>query len=104
MVRRGEVWWVRLDPTVGHEIRKTRPCMVVSPDQLNRHGISIIVPLTSSDKRRFRVATAVAGKPGAAAIDQVRAIDHTRLARRIGDADLKVLAAVLTTLREMFAD
>ncbi len=104
MVRRGEVWWVRLDPTVGHEIRKTRPCLVVSPDQLNRHGISVIVPLTSSDKRRFRVSTSVSDKPGAAAIDQVRAIDHARLGRRIGNADPKVLTAVLATLREMFEE
>ncbi|WP_298745139.1 type II toxin-antitoxin system PemK/MazF family toxin [uncultured Brevundimonas sp.] len=104
MVRRGEVWWVRLDPTVGHDIRKTRPCLVVSPDQLNRHGISVIVPLTSSDQWRFRVSTSVAGKPGAAAADQVRAIDHTRLGRRIGDADPKVLTAVLAILREMFED
>ncbi|MDP1913421.1 type II toxin-antitoxin system PemK/MazF family toxin [Brevundimonas sp.] len=72
------------------EIRKTRPCLVVSPDQLNRHGSSVIVPLTSSEKRRFRVSTSVTGKPGAAAADQVRAIVHARLGRRIGDAAPKV--------------
>lgn len=104
MVRRGEVWWVRLDPTLGHEIQKTRPCLVVSPDQLNRHGMCVIVPLTSSEKRRFRVSTAVAGKPGAAAADQLRAIDHGRLGRRIGEADPKVLSAVLATLRAMFEE
>ena len=98
------MWWVRLDPTLGHEIQKTRPCLVVSPDQLNRHGMCVIVPLTSSEKRRFRVSTAVAGKPGAAAADQLRAIDHGRLGRRIGDADPKVLSAVLATLRAMFEE
>lgn len=104
MVKRGEVWWVRLDPTIGHEIRKTRPCLVVSPDQMNRHGSSVIVPLTSGEGRRFRVRTSVSGKPGAAAADQVRTIDHARLGRRIGDADPSVLTAVLATLREMFED
>lgn len=104
MVRRGEVWWVRLDPTVGHEIQKTRPCLVVSPDQLNRHGMCVIVPLTSSEKRRFRVSTAIAGKTGAAAADQLRAVDHSRLGRRIGEADPKVLAGVLATLRAMFEE
>lgn len=98
------MWWVKLDPTVGHEIRKTRPCLIVSPDQLNRNGISLIVPLTSSEKRRFRVSTAVAGKPGAAAADQLRAIDHSRLGRRIGEVDPKILSAVLATLREMFEE
>ncbi len=104
MPKRGEVWWVRLDPTVGHEIRKTRPCLIVSPDELNRHGVSVIVPLTSGAKRRFRVPTSVSGKSGAAAADQVRSIDHTRLGRRIGEADPKVLTAALATLREMFED
>lgn len=104
MVRRGEVWWVRLDPTVGPEMQKTRPCLVVSPDELNRHRMCVIVPLTSSEKRRFRVSTAVMGRPGAVAADQLRAIDHGRLSRRIGEVDPKVLAAVLSVLREMFED
>lgn len=104
MVRRGEVWWVRLDPTVGHEIQKTRPCLVVSPDELNRHRMCVIVPLTSSERGRFRVSTAVAGKPGAAAADQLRAIDHSRLGRRIGNADPKVLTDTLATLRAMFEE
>lgn len=104
MVRRGEVWWVRLDPTVGHEIRKTRPCLVVSPDQMNRHGILVIVPLTSGTERRFRVPTSVSGKIGAAAVDQIRSLDRTRFGRRIGEADPAVLSAVLAVLQEMFAD
>lgn len=104
MIRRGEVWWVRLDPTVGHEIRKTRPCLVVSPDAMNRHGASIIVPLTSNEHRRFRVPTSVGGKRGAAAADQVRTVDHARFGRRIGDADPAILTATLATLREMFEE
>ena len=105
MVARGDVWWVRLNPTVGHEIQKTRPCLIVSPDVMNRSGVSIIVPLTGGGPhRRFRVPTSVAKKPGAAAVDQVRVIDHARLGRRIGEAEQKVLQAVLATLREMFED
>ncbi len=77
---------------------------MVSPDQLNRHGMCVIVPLTSSEKRRFRVSTAVSGQSGAAAVDQVRAIDHGRLGRRIGEVDPSILNAVLATLRAMFED
>lgn len=104
MPKRGEVWWVKLDPTVGHEIRKTRPCMIVSPDEINRHGTCIVVPLTSSQGRRYRVATSISEKPGAAAVDQVRMIDHTRLGRRIGEAEAGILSATLAVLREMFEE
>lgn len=104
MVKRGEVWWIRLDPTLGHEIRKTRPCLIVSPNQMNQHGTSVIVPLTSGAQRRFRVPTSVVDKPGAAAADQVRTVDHVRMGRRIGDIEPAVLSSVLATLREMFED
>ena len=105
MAERGEIWWIKLDPTVGHEIHKTRPCVIVSPDAMNRSGTSIIVPLTGGGAhRRFRVPASVQDKPGSAAVDQIRTIDHARLGRRIGEADPRLLRDILAVLREMFED
>ncbi len=90
---------------MGHEIRKTRPCVIVSPDEMNRSGTSVIVPLTGSGAhRRFRIPASVQDKQGSAAVDQVRTIDHARLGRRIGEADPRLLRDILAVLREMFED
>jgi mRNA interferase MazF len=101
--RRGEVWLVNLDPIVGREIAKTRPGIVVSPDELNAHlGTVIVAPLTTTIKRwPFRVAVRFARRNGSIGLDQMRAIDRGRLVRRIGKIDA---APVLSVLREMFAD
>lgn len=104
MALRGEVWWVKLDPTVGHEIQKTRPCLIVSPNEMNRHGTAIVLPLTTGPRRRFRIPTSVSGKTGAAAADQIRTIDHARLGRRVGAIDQAVLTQILAVLRQMFED
>ena len=81
-MKRFEVWLVNLDPTIGSEIKKTRPAVIVSPDELNRHlRTVIVVPLTPGKTYPFRVATKVHGKPGVAAVDQVRTIDKQRLPR-----------------------
>ena len=100
---RGEVWLVNLDPVVGREIAKTRPGVVVSPNELNAHlGTVIVAPLTSTIKPwRFRVPVRFARRNGSIALDQMRAMDRTRLVRRLGRVDVKPMLAVL---REMFAD
>jgi len=100
---RGEVWLVNLDPIVGREIAKTRPGVVVSPDELNAHlGTVIVAPLTSTIKPwPFRVPVRFARRNGAIALDQMRAMDRTRLVRRLGRVDA---APILAVLREMFAD
>lgn len=103
-VGRGQAWWVNLDPTIGSEIRKARPAVIVSPDDLNAHlNTVVVVPLTRGKPYPFRVPTTVEGKPGVAAVDQVRAIDRQRLVRRIKTLKPDELNAILDALVEMFA-
>ena len=101
--RRGEVWLVNLDPVVGREIAKSRPALVVSPDELNAHLDTVIAcPMTSTVRPwPFRVDTVFARRRGSIAIDQVRVLDRERLVRRLGRLDPQ---PVLARLREMFAD
>lgn len=102
--RRGEVYLVQLDPTVGAEMQKTRPAVVVSPDELNQHlSTVVVVPLTTGRVYPFRPATRVRGKDGVAAVDQVRAVDQRRLTRKVGTLDARTLQRVLETLGELFA-
>ena len=104
-VGRGDLYLVTLDPTQGREIRKTRPCVVVSPDELNAHLATVIVaPLTTgSHPYPFRIPCRVAGKTGQVVLDQIRTVDRGRLVRRLGRLPPAALRAVLTVLQEMFA-
>jgi mRNA interferase MazF len=103
-VRRGEVWWVDLDPTRGSEIRKTRPAVVLSVDALNRaRRTVVVVPLSSSPDPRPPIVVAVpsAGEDSVAVCDQVRAVDKGRLARmkgRLSDVDLRAIEDGLRTI------
>ena len=105
-VRRGDVFLVDLEPTRGGEIRKTRPCLVVSPDELNANlRTYIVAPLTTgSHECPFRVPCRLQRKRGHAVLDQLRTVDRDRLLRRMGRLQEPVLARVLEVLREMFAD
>ncbi|MCC5829815.1 MAG: type II toxin-antitoxin system PemK/MazF family toxin [Phycisphaeraceae bacterium] len=99
----GQVWWVSLDPTIGGEIRKTRPAVIVSPDELNAHLNTVVVmPLTTGRVYPFRIPTKVQGKPGVAAVDQVRTIDKRRLAKKIRTLKPAELHRILDALNEMF--
>ncbi len=104
-VRRGDVCLVNLNPTRGREIRKTRPCVVVSPDELNAHLRTFIVaPMsTGSHPYPFRVPCRFAGKVGHVVLDQVRTVDQERLVRPLGRLGGGTLARVLAVLQEMFA-
>ena len=103
-MKRFEVWIVNLDPIVGSEIKKTRPAVIVSPDELNSHlQTVVIVPLTTGRSYPFRIATRVQGKPGVAAVDQVRAVDKRRLVKQIGTLRGNTAKRVLAVLEEMFA-
>lgn len=104
-VNRGEVYLVDLNPTRGSEIRKMRPCVVVSPDELNAHLRTFIVaPLTTGGHPYpFRVACRFGGKAGSVVLDQIRAVDHERLARRLGRLAPTTTARALAVLQEMFA-
>ena len=105
MVRRGEIWLVNLDPTVGSEIKKSRPCVVVSPAELNDHLRTVIAaPMTSKGSAApFRVALTHGGTKGLILLDQVRTVDKARLAKKLGAVSAKTLAATLATLQEVFA-
>jgi mRNA interferase MazF len=102
--KRGEVHLVGLDPTRGREIRKTRPCVVVSPDELNAHLQTVIVaPLTSAGKPYpFRVPGRFENRSGHVVLDQIRTVDLERLLRRLGTLSPRELESTLSVLREMF--
>jgi mRNA interferase MazF len=103
-MKRFDVWLVNLDPTVGSEIKKTRPGVIVSPDELNSHlQTVVVVPLTTGRAYPFRIATQVQGKKGVAAIDQVRTVDKRRLVKKVGVLRGKTAKRVLDALCEMFA-
>lgn len=103
-MRRGEIWLVNLDPTMGSEIQKSRPCLIVSPAELNDHLRTVIVaPMTSKGfAAPFRVQVTQAGIKGLIVLDQLRTVDKVRCARKLGSVSAKTLAAVLTTLQEVF--
>jgi mRNA interferase MazF len=100
-----EVWLVALDPTIGAETRKTRPCLVVSPDEMNRHLQTVIVAPMTTTVRPFpmRVSVSFQGTRGQVALDHLRAVAHRRLVRRLGAVSPQTAAAVSATLVEMFA-
>ncbi len=103
---RGELHLCVLDPTIGSEIRKTRPVLVVSPDELNEHWSSCLVaPMTTgSHPYPFRVGCTFDGTNGHVVVDQIRAVDRTRLVRRLGRLSPSAMSRVLAVAREMFAD
>ena len=104
-VSRGEIFLVALNPTRGSEIRKTRPCVVVSPDELNAHLRTFIVaPLTTGGHPYpFRVQCTLDGKDGHVVADQLRAVDRERLVRRLGSLSETTLNELLAVLQAMFA-
>lgn len=101
---RGEVYLVELDPTRGSEIRKTRPCLIVSPDELNQPlRTAIVAPMTTvGHAYPFRPVCRFAGKEGSVALDQLRTVDRDRLRKRLGHLTPATLADVFATLGEMF--
>jgi mRNA interferase MazF len=103
--KRFGVYLVSLDPTVGSEIQKTRPCVVVSPDEMNRHIRTVIVaPMTTGGQAYpTRVACTFQGKRGQVVLDQIRTVDTTRLIRRLGAIDARTQPRILAILQEMFA-
>ena len=106
MFSRFEVYFVNLDPTIGNEIKKTRPCVIISPDEMN-HNIStlIIAPLTSKLKNYpTRVPCKVEGKQGQIVLDQIRTIDKSRLVKKIDTLNKSTRIKVLNILKEMFSE
>jgi len=102
---RFEIYLVSLDPTQGHEIRKARPCVVISPDEMNHHiGTVIVAPMTTKGREYpTRVPVNFQRKKGQVVLDQIRTVDKTRLVKRLGKLDKTVSNRVLGVLQEMFA-
>jgi mRNA interferase MazF len=104
-IARFEVYLVSLDPTQGSEMKKTRPCLVVSPDEMNRYIATVIVaPMTTRGKNYpTRVPCTFQGKKGEIVLDQIRTVDKTRLVRKLGKISPHTQRKVLEVLQEIFA-
>jgi len=105
VVMRGEVWLIALDPTVGSEIRKTRPCMVVSPPEMHDYLRTVIVaPMTTAGRPApYRIPLRFSGKSGLVLLDQIRSVDKARLVKRVGMVSPVTLRATLAALQQTFA-
>ena len=106
VTKRFEVYLVNLDPTVGSEIKKMRPCLIISPDEMNTHIATVIVAPMTTQGRAYptRVSCKFQGKDGQIVLDQIRTVDKTRLAKRLGTITAATQKAVLAVLAEMFAE
>ena len=106
VINRFDVFLVNLDPTVGHEIKKARPCLVISPDEMNHHIRTVIVAPMTTKGRSYptRVPCKFKGKSGQVVLDQLRTVDSVQLARKLGTISRKTGSEVLSVLQEMFAE
>lgn len=106
VVKRFEVYLINLDPTVGSEIQKTRPCLVISPDEMNNHIATVIVAPMTTKGRDYptRVNCQFEGKSGQIVLDQVRTVDKGRLVKRLGKISTDTQTEVLAVLSEMFSE
>ena len=105
-INRFDVFLVNLDPTVGHEIKKTRPCLVVSPNEMN-HNIStvIVAPMTTKGRGYpTRISCSFQGKTGQIILDQIRTIDKVRLVKKLGVISKTTQSKILNLLQELFAE
>ncbi len=105
VVNRFDVYLINLDPTVGSEIQKTRPCLIISPDEMNRHIRTVIVaPMTSAGKDYpTRVSCTFKKKKGQIVLDQIRTIDKTRLIKKLGSINPETQLEVMSVLQRLFA-
>jgi mRNA interferase MazF len=105
VISRFEVHLVNLDPTVGRGLRKTRPCLVISPNEMNHHiQTAIVAPMTTKGRAYpTRVACRFGGKAGQVVLDQIRTVDQSRLVKKLGNLDARTAQRVLLVLQELFA-
>ena len=106
LAARGDVWLVALDPTQGREIQKTRPCVVVSPDEMNPHlNTVLIAPMTTGNRPApYRIKIDFQGKSGRILLDHLRSVDKMRLVKRVGQLDAVTLSNTLATLQSLFME
>jgi len=105
VISRFDVCLINLDPTLGHEIKKTRPCLVISPDEMNKHIRTVIIAPMTTTGREYptRINTAFGNKKGQVVLDQMRTVDKQRLVKVLGRIDDQTAGRVLKTLADMFA-
>lgn len=105
VAKRFEVYLVNLDPTIGAEITKTRPCVIISPDEMNKHISTVIVAPMTTKGRTYptRVTCKFEGKTGQVVLDQIRTVDKSRLVRKLGSLSKQVQNSIPAVLNEMFA-
>jgi mRNA interferase MazF len=105
VVKRFEVYLINLDPTIGHEIKKTRPCLVISPNEMNQHiSTAIVAPMTTRGRTYpTRVSCSFQGKKGQIVLDQIRTVDKKRLVKRLGVISKISQEKTLQILQELFA-
>ncbi len=106
VIRQYEIWWINLDPTVGSEIRKIRPCVVISPDEMNRHIRTLLIaPMTSTSKPYpSRVSGILDGRSGWIVLDQIRCVDKSRLFKKAGELDSETITSIKRTISEMLVE
>ena len=106
VVSRFDVYLVNLDPTIGKEIKKIRPCVIISPDEMNRHIATVIVaPMTTKGHRYpTRISCKFEGKSGQVALDQIRTVDKARLTKKLGKLNKQTQNSILSILNEMFSE
>ena len=106
VAKRFEVYLINLDPTVGSEIKKTHPCLVISPDEMNAHIATVIVAPMTTQGRAYptRVSCKFQGKDGQIVLDQIRTVDKTRLVKKLGTISAATQKSALAVLAEMFAE
>ena len=106
MFSRFEIYYVNLDPTIGREIKKTRPCVIISPNEMNHHIATVIIAPLTSKLRNYptRIPCKVEGKQGQIVLDQIRTVDKVRLIKKIVTLNRITQKKVLSVLREMFSE
>lgn len=106
VIKQYDIFLVSLDPAIGHEIKKSRPCIIISPDEVNAHiGTLIIAPMTTkSHPYPTRIPVKLANKNGWIALDQIRTIDKKRIIKKLDSADSQTVKSIKSVLREMLID
>jgi mRNA interferase MazF len=105
-IKQYEVYLINLDPTIGFEIKKTRPCVVISPDEMNRHIQTVIItPMTTkSHNYPTRIELTFQNKKAWIVIDQIRTVDKRRLTRCLGKVDNSIITKIKSVIKEMLVD
>jgi mRNA interferase MazF len=106
VIKQYDIYLINLDPTVGREIKKSRPCIIISPDEMNKFiGTIIIAPMTTKSKfYPTRIEITFQEKKGSVVLDQIRTVDKSRLIKKLGTTDFKTIQKIKGIIKEMLVD